>query len=168
MRPQLKKRLPKSPERALEILRWMSSKMERSVSQVRASLYRWQVDPSEHQKIIDTLIEEKFIDERRYTRAFISEKLRSANWGTAKITYALRVKNIAPDIIKETLDELLNPHEMAENLHEQLSKKYKFEQRREPDKYKLKSKLYRWAASRGYDSTDIVNTLDKIFNDEDF
>lgn len=167
MRPQLKKRLPKSPERALEILRWMSSKMERSVSQVRSSLYRWQVDPEKHQEIIDTLIEEKFIDERRYAHAFISEKLHFGNWGVQKITYALRLKNIDPQIIKETLDELLDPADMADNLMELLAKKYETESRKEPDRYKLKTKLYRWAASRGFDSADIVRTLDKILNNED-
>ena len=45
-------------------------------------------------EIIDRLIDEKFIDERRYCRAFVNDKLRFNHWGRVKIQAKLREKKL--------------------------------------------------------------------------
>lgn len=162
MRRKIDPSLPKSPKCALEILQWMCSRMERCQADARTSLYRWKVDPTEHQAIIDKLVEEKYIDDSRYARAFIGEKLRTHRWGVSKITYALRMKHIDPEIITATLDELVNEDEMSDSLFELLERRAQKELQRDQDRYKVRGKLFRWAASRGFDMGEINNALEKI------
>ncbi len=164
---KIEKPRAKTPQKALDTLRWLCSKMERCEYDLKASLRRWMVEPKEWDQIIETLRQEKFVDNARYTRAFIGEKLRSGSWGETKIRYHLLRKEIDRNIIDQTLEELMDRKEAIEGLSEILEKKYKSERRKSDDQYKIKGKLYRWAATRGFDSADILKIIETLINDED-
>lgn len=59
--------------------------------------------PDASERIIARLLKERFIDESRYTRFFVNDKLRFNKWGRVKIGYELYKKNIPSPIREESL-----------------------------------------------------------------
>ena len=57
-------------------------------------------------KVLNVLVEEKFVDDRRYATAFARDKSTIAGWGAVKIRYMLSAKGISKDIISEALEEV--------------------------------------------------------------
>ena len=113
----------------------------------------WGCTPAEARELIDFLVEEKYVDERRYTEAFVRDKLRFNKWGRVKIAYMLRTQNIDKDIIMNVLSEI-DETEYIEMLTGELQKKYRSVQRGTASE--IKGKLFRFASSRGFE-TEIVN-----------
>ena len=89
---QMKKEL--SPEEALYRAAALCSTAERCKSEIEEKLSRWGISASETHRIVDRLEQEKYIDESRYCRSFVNDKIRFDHWGRIKITAALRQKKI--------------------------------------------------------------------------
>ena len=58
------------------------------------------------QEILNYLVEENLLDERRYTMAYSIGKLRNNQWGKQKIYAGLLQKKISSSIIKEALNSV--------------------------------------------------------------
>jgi regulatory protein len=114
-----------------------------------SKMERMGLDESEKQSIINTLIEEKFLDESRYAGAFVRDKSRLAGWGIIKIRYALRARKIPDDVISSALGEITRDAE-AERLRKLLAVKAKSFKSDDLTANKL-NKLIRFAVSRGFD-----------------
>ena len=85
---------PITPGEALNKAAAYCTLCERCISEVSAKLTAWGVPFTEQEKIIARLIDEKFIDEARYCRAFVNDKLRFNRWGRIKIIATLRYKHL--------------------------------------------------------------------------
>ena len=112
----------KTPEQALRMLMYRCAKSEVAVSDARRSLVRWGVAEADRQRIVDTLLRERFIDERRYAEAYVREKTGLSRWGVYKIRAALRAKQIPEMLIEEALRQV-DPQFMRGKLEEQLRRK---------------------------------------------
>jgi len=75
------------------------SKKEVCVFDIMQKLASTQLNEDEKVSIINFLIKEKFIDEKRYAESFVNEKLNINGWGRIKIAEALKLKNIDENII---------------------------------------------------------------------
>lgn len=139
-------------EKGLARLMRICSVCEKCRKDALTSLERWEVDPKEHSEIVDYLIENKYIDERRYAKAFIRDKSNYSNWGETKIKMALRAKGISAELINEYIGEI-NPKSMEQKIKKALETKMRSIKYK--DKYDLRNKLLRFASSRGY-SMDVV------------
>ncbi len=156
----------KSPTQALATLEWICSKMERCTSDVRRSLYRWGITSTEEQEeIIEKLRSAKFIDDSRYADAYVRDKLITGRWGEAKIRAGLRAKGIAPSTIEDALSNTINPEELNHKLRISIERHYQSEKSKHPDRYKLRAKLFRRAASRGFNMEQINNIIDKVLDE---
>ncbi|MDR2775099.1 MAG: RecX family transcriptional regulator [Tannerella sp.] len=114
--------------------------------------------------IIGRLIAEKFIDERRFCRSFVNDKLKFNRWGRIKIGHELKKKNIKPEIYSEAIDSI-EEDEYISILSDLLkSKKRSIKGRSAQD---VSRKLYRFASSRGFESSLIIKTLKDIFGNID-
>jgi SOS response regulatory protein OraA/RecX len=61
------------------------SEREYCISDVSALLHRWGADSEEIRTwIIERLVRDKFIDELRYSRAFVLDHFRHSHWGKVK------------------------------------------------------------------------------------
>ncbi|MEG1608014.1 MAG: regulatory protein RecX [Mucinivorans sp.] len=164
----MREKIAKTPEQALETLRWLCAKMERCESDAVRSLYRWGVEKQHHREILDKLVAEKFIDQNRYARGYISEKLAAGNWGRSKIAYALNAKGIEKEIIESTLQELIKPGQMSSTLERSLRQKYKKECITGKTPWEIRTRLVRWASARGFEYDQIINIITEITHiDED-
>ncbi len=95
---------------------------EHCVSEVRLKLHSWGISDNLTEPIIDHLLDEGFIDELRYAKAFARGKFRNLQWGKIKIRTELRIKKISPAHISSALSEI-EPEEYSSCLKELLKKK---------------------------------------------
>ena len=138
---------------------------ERCISEVSTKLATWGVPHDEQEKIIARLIEEKFIDEERYCRAFVNDKVKFNRWGRIKSTAVLREKHLPQEHIKEAL-ESIDQEIYLQSLQETIDIK-----RRElkgKDDFATQQKIIRHAASRGYEPTLIISTIKYKGDEMDF
>jgi len=126
------------------------SRSEHCIEDVRQKLWDWQTPKEEHDKIIETLIENNYINEKRYAEAYVKDKFRFNHWGRVKIRLMLRAKKIDAATIDDALscideDEYTN---VLKNIIETESKRVKA-----ATEYERKAKLLRYVASRGFETT---------------
>jgi len=128
---------------------------EHCISEVEEKLSAWGVSPTDKQEIIDRLLSEDFINEKRYCVYFVKDKFRFNKWGKIKISYALKQKGLSNELINtalSTIDEGEYQEMLASILKTKLTGlKYEFE-------YEKHGKLFRFAQSRGFEN----NIIDKV------
>lgn len=157
----------KSPDEALETARWLCSKMERSADDVRRSLYRWGVREREVQdQIVETLRREQFIDHECYASSYVRSKMSAGKWGASKIVQALKLKGVESEIIAAAMEQNSSRDDLLENLERDMRKHFQREKDKAKSPYDLRVKLFRRAASRGFDLDDINTVLAKILSYE--
>ncbi len=133
---------------ALNLAMKLCSKKEYASGEIRSKLQEWEVDEDLSERIISKLISEKFIDDQRYSRAFVNDKLKFSKWGKIKIAYMLRQKHVSESIISEAIENI-DP-ELYENiLHDELIKKAKTI--KAASDYEFKGKLVQFASGRGFE-----------------
>lgn len=108
--------------------------------------------------ILEQLEKEKFIDEKRYCQAFIHDKILYSKWGKIKIRQALQAKNIPSNYYNSLLEEFCSETESYQNnLHHLLETKARTI--KASSEYERKTKLFRFALSRGFEAEDIYRYL---------
>lgn len=140
---------------ALNLAMKLCSKKEYASGDMLNKLREWELTDESAQKVISGLIREKFIDDRRYARAFVNDKLRFSKWGKIKISYMLRQKGIPADIISETLNSI-DTGNYEEILYSELLKKAKT--LKAENEYEFRGKLIQFATGRGFEY-DIASKL---------
>jgi regulatory protein len=151
-----------SNERAYLHMATLCAKREYCTSDIRKKLSRYCLDDDDVEKIINRLKAEKYIDEVRYCRSFISDKLRFNKWGRKKIEFALRQKLIPLDFISNAFldfsDDMLN-----ESLESLLENKVRSIQR--GSEREKRSKLIRFAIGRGFSMDETLRCVEKILSE---
>ena len=117
----------------------------------------WGLSEAEAESLVERLKEERFIDERRYVHAFVHDKLEYAHWGRVKIQFALRQKHLPDALISEALDEAAEPESYQDALVSLLRQKVARMPR--PLSPQDRAKVYRYAASRGYEMDAIARAI---------
>lgn len=141
------------------------SAAERCIYDVEKKIKAAGLSPEESERIISRLISEKFIDESRFARYFVADKLRFNKWGRIKIAYELRNKNIPASIRTEAL-EAIDENEYEDILLSLLRAKKKSVKGK--DERDIFTKLLRFAAGRGFESGEAIRCLKQIFNGNDY
>lgn len=130
---------------------------EQCKTSVRKKLCDWGVSVDLSNKIVNKLVEQGFIDERRYARAYCSSKLRHQKWGRLKVIYQLRSKQIPPKFITDALLEIPD-EEYRDIMRHVADEKWSTYDVADP-LAKRKSKLTTFLASRGFEAPEIQNLL---------
>lgn len=135
------------------------SKAERAESDVRRKLTLWELDSDETERIINRLQKENFLNEERFCRCFIKDKLQFNKWGKRKIIFELKKKHIAEQIISNCFMEL-ESEDFEDALLKVLISKEKIVKYK--DDFDKKNKLIRFALGRGYSYEQVQRCLSKI------
>lgn len=154
----------KTPEQALSSLMRMAARAERSSGDALRLMRGWGVEPAEQQKVLQKLIEMRFIDDVRYAEAFVRDKLRFSGWGAYKIRAALRAKGIDNATVDAALAQA-DGNSMNERLVTMLRKKCKSV--KYSTTYELKTKLIRYGSSLGYDFETVADAVAQILKNQD-
>ena len=135
----------------------LCAQAEHCEQEMRDKLKRWGFDESVQNRIIERLVRERYIDNERYARAFVKDKIRYNKWGRRKVQQALWLKRIDKDIQQRVLDEI-DDNEYLSVLRPLLKQKRKTV-KAESD-YELNRKLVRFALGRGFTFDIIRQCLD--------
>lgn len=138
------------------------STAERCFFDVRIKLKRWNVSQQFEDAIFENLQKEQFVDEQRYSNAFVKDKFRLGGWGRIKIQYHLRQKNISNSIIKQSMDSFIDETEYLERLNTLIEKKNLTVKAN--DQYAKKVKLIQFAQSRGFEVYLASTIVDGVMN----
>ena len=130
---------------------------EHCEQEMRDKMKRWELDETVQNRIIDRLTKERYIDNERYARAFVKDKIRYNKWGRRKVQQALWMKRIDNDIQQRVLDEI-DEKEYLDVLRPLL--KQKRNSIKADSDYELNQKLVRFALSRGFTFDIIRQCLD--------
>lgn len=158
----LKSKPSKTPEQAFTALMRLAVRSEKSSGDALRLMQNWGVEPSARQGVLQRLIDNKFIDDRRYAEAFVRDKMRFSGWGAFKLRAALRNKGIANEIVDEVLSSL-DRDDMSERLRDRLERKMRTT--KYTSRYELKSKLMRYGASLGYGFESVAEVVDALISD---
>ena len=135
----------------------LCAQAEHCQQEMRDKMRRWELDETVQNRIIDRLIKERYVDDERYARAFVKDKIRYNKWGRRKVQQALWQKHIDADIQQRVLDEI-DEKEYLDILRPLLKQKRK--SIRAASDYELNQKLARFALSRGFTFDIIRQCLD--------
>ena len=131
--------------------------------EAQEKLQKWGLFYNDTEDILNWLEENKFIDDSRYAEFFVRDKYRFNKWGRIKIAYHLRHKQIKEAYIQEAFNEI-NEEEYRDILMHIL--KQKSSSLKDDDFMSRKSKLFRHAQSKGYESDLIFSLIDKLLKPE--
>ena len=134
----------------------LCSSGEKCEYDIREKLLSWEISDSDTNKIISYLVQEKFLNEKRFAEFFVKDKFRFNKWGKIKIAYMLKQKRISSAIIQEALNGI-DDDEYCSTLQELMQSKLK--SLKYKDEYDKRAKLLRFAQSRGFESHLIMSEL---------
>ena len=137
---------------------------EHCEQEMRDKMKRWELDETVQNRIIDRLTKERYIDNERYTRAFVKDKIRYNKWGRRKVQQALWMKRIDKIIQQRVLDEI-DEKEYLDVLRPLLKQKRK--SIKAQSDYELNQKLVRFALGRGF-TFDIIRQCLDVDEEMDF
>ena len=66
----------------------LCAQAEHCQQEMRDKMRRWELDETVQNRIIDRLIKERYVDDERYARAFVKDKIRYNKWGRRKVQQA--------------------------------------------------------------------------------
>ena len=152
-------RKPVSEKTAYQRMARLCSKKEYCSFDIRQKLQRMQLADDAVNNIISLLLKQKYIDDARFTRSFISDKLRFSKWGKTKIIFFLRHKQIPQETIDEVL-QTFSDEVLLQQLKPLLEKKLKSVKGK--TEYEKRAKVIRFALSRGFPMPDILGCLGEM------
>jgi len=153
----LQKKKPITEQEALQKLSALCARAEHSSGEMLEKMRRWQLSEDARERVLDRLIDEKFVDDERFARLFVREKIRFDRWGRRKIEQALYQKGVASDISRRVLDEVDDETYVAE-LKKLIAAKRRSVQA-ESD-YEMRAKLTKYALGRGFGYNVIRQCID--------
>ena len=135
----------------------LCAQAEHCRQEMRDKMRRWEMAPEAQERVIARLVKERYIDDERYARAFVKDKVRYNKWGRRKVQQGLWMKHIDDDIQQRVLDEVDDEEYLAvlKPLLKQKVKSIKAE-----SDYELNQKLVRFAFGRGFTYNIIRQCLD--------
>jgi len=142
----------------------LCAQAEHCQQEMRDKMKRWEIDETVQNRIIARLVKERYIDEERYARAFVKDKIRYNKWGRRKVQQALWMKRIDDETQQRILDEI-DDKEYLDVLRPLLKQKRKSV--KADSDYEQNQKLVRFALGRGY-TFDLIRQCLNVDEDMDF
>jgi regulatory protein len=135
--------------------------------EVLEKMRKWGLNSSDREKVLNGLIDRRFVDDRRFAHAFVHSKFAYNRWGVKKIRLSLATKRIDRELVDEAIDEVIEP-EIYEDVLRKLIKARAREMTR-PISHEDKMKLCRFAMQRGFEWEYVsraVSTISKANPDD--
>ncbi len=143
-------------ENALQRLETLCVAGEHCRYEISEKLYRWGLSAEVSQRILDSLEDRNFFNDRRFASAFVRDKLLYNKWGRMKIMVAMRAKRIYSEIINEALAEI------DETEYENVARELlvaKAISIKEGNTYDGRTRLYRFGITHGFESSLVAKIV---------
>ncbi|MGE0561138.1 MAG: regulatory protein RecX [Flavobacteriales bacterium] len=146
-----------SYDRALEKAMRYCSFQERCVFDMENRFRTWNVKREDWDKLIDSLIDQDFLNEKRYVEAFVRGKFLIKKWGRNKIKAELFQKNISGIVVDKSIEAEILEDDYYKTIQQLIEKKKLLII--DDDKLKIKEKIFRYLSSKGYETELIFRFL---------
>ena len=113
---------------------------------------RWGIDEAIQASVMAYLTDHHYVDDERYARAYVNDKIKYNHWGRRKVEQGLWQKHIDPSLQQRVLDDI------DDNLYVEILRPLLQQKRRTTradSDYELNQKLMKFALSRGF-TYDII------------
>ena len=141
----------------------LCARSEHCQQEMLEKMRQWGVSEEEQAEVMQRLIEERYVDDERFARAFIYDKIRYSKWGRRKVEQALWMKRIDEHISKPLLDDV-DDEEYLKILRPMLKQKRKGI--RAKSEYEGTMKLIKYALGRGF-TMDIIKQCINVSDEEE-
>lgn len=149
---------PVTPEKAFERLADACARAEYCTHELREKLRRMGLTGSDADSVLQRLRAQRYVDDARFARAFVRQKAVFSRWGRRRIAYALALKRIDRAIIADAMAGI-DADTYAEGLRALLAAKARSNGPDALTTYDGRTRLFRFAASRGFESDAIADAL---------
>lgn len=147
-------------DEALKKLEHYCAYQERCHKEVVSKLYDLRMIPDAIDHIVVKLMQDNFLNEERYAKAFVSGKFRIKKWGKQRLTRELKQKDIGKTLITMAIQNI-SDQEYLETFHALAEKKA--ESIRETNVQKKRKKLADYLFYRGWESHLVYDKVNELF-----
>ena len=146
----------------------LCARAEHCQYELTEKMRRWGMSDEAQARVMQRLVSERYVDDERYARAFVRDKIRYNKWGRRKVEQALWQKHIDKDIREQILNEV-DDDEYLSVLRPLLKQKQKT--LKGGTDYERNQKLVKFALQRGF-TYDIIRQcidgdIDEMSDEED-
>ena len=152
------------PEAIIKIESWCAYQ-DRCTFEVEQKLTSWNIPLEQQSEIINHLISNRFLDDKRFVESFISGKFKIKRWGKLKIKHHLIQKRIDKQAIQTGL-QTIDMDLYLETLKVLAQKKF-LEKKAKEDIWAIKRRVCAYLASKGYESDLIHETVAEVIKDKE-
>ena len=142
----------------------LCARSEHCQHEMLEKMRKWGMADEAQARVMQRLVSERYVDDERYARAFVRDKIRYNKWGRRKVEQALWMKRIDDDIRERVLGEI-DDDEYISVLRPLLKQKRR--STKAQSDYELNQKLVRFALSRGFTFDIIRQCMDGDIDDMD-
>ena len=96
---------PLTPDQVLDKMAKYCAYQERCVKDVKDKLKTFDIPQEERDKIMAYLLDNRFVNDERFSKSFVRGKVNQSGWGLNKIRFHLIQKGIAKELIDEALEQ---------------------------------------------------------------
>ena len=150
-----------SIEQAIKKLEYYCAYQERCHQDVEDKLYSMKLSKGSREIVMLHLLENDFLNEERFSRAYARGKFRIKKWGKQRITKELKAKNISDYNIKSAMKEI--DESEYYRTFDKLAEK-RFLELNETDIYKKRKKLANYLLYRGWESDLVYKKVVELIN----
>ncbi|MCR4602914.1 MAG: RecX family transcriptional regulator [Prevotella sp.] len=151
-------------QQAYSKLTALCAKSEHCQHDMLEKMRQWGVSEEEQAEVMARLISERYVDDERFARAFVADKVRYNKWGRRKVEQALWQKHIDQAIATEVLDGI-DDSEYVNVLLPLLKQKRR--STKASSEYEMTTKLIRFAMQRGF-TIDIIKQCIEVEDEDEF
>ena len=145
-----------TPDQVLDKMAKYCAYQERCVKDVRDKLKTFDIPEEEKTKILDYLLDNRFVNDERFAKSFVRGKVNQSGWGMNKIRFHLIQKGIDKELIDNALgqtDEEVYRQRLIDIL------KTKSKVIKADSDFEKKRKLAAYAMQKGFESNLVWEVL---------
>ena len=150
---------PLTSDQVLDKMAKYCGYQERCVKDVRDKLKTYDIPQEEKNKILDYLLDNRFVNDERFAKSFVRGKINQSGWGMNKIRFHLVQKGIAKEIIDEALEQT-DDEVYRQRLNDILTTKTKTI--KAENDFERKRKLAAYAMQKGFESGLVWEVLKEL------
>ena len=154
----------RSEQQAYLKLAELCARGEHCQHELTEKMRKWHIEDTAQARIMERLIKEQYVDDERFARAFVNDKIKYNRWGRRKVEQALWLKHIDDNIAQRVLDDI-NDDTYTAILRPMLKQKRRSVTAK--NDYERDMKLVKWALGRGF-TIDIIRQCITVENEDEF
>lgn len=162
-----KTKQPITADKAMNRAAALCARTEHAAADIRTKLLEWGLNGTQAEQVLQQLVEQGFVNDRRFAGAFVKDRFAFNGWGRIKIAHQLRLKSITDDVIAEAM-AAIDEDSYRQRLTQLLQAKWRTVKGREPRA--AWAAMMRFAASRGFEtavSSECVKNVTRLDVEDD-